>query len=505
MEPKVYLDELKLALQEYRLNDVKVLNDQIDPNAFDTTQIKKALNLIRRKRMFSELERVSTIFHMAGKLEPVIKRQWSQALLDQNRISQALATLKSMSEKFSSDPVEGPEIRGLIGRAYKQLYVNEGDAENLRAGISSYLPDWEGRSGDYRWQGINLVALLTRAKHDGVDSGISLDVHQIAHEILNDIEERGAFGIWDYATAMEAEIALNNKKEAIEWAKKYVLHPDTDAFELASTIRQLKEVWSLEGNDLGETLLPVLECALLQREGGSVSPVKSGKIHDKSGFEAVWGSEAYVYLQWIDTLYHCCNAVARVSDSASGAPNGTGFLVNGSHLNPSWGDAPVFLTNAHVISMYPADEAPLHPEEAQAEFTRCSGKPKVGFGELLFSSPRTELDVSILRVNAPNDSQTLEPYPYLPNVSKDPTEPQRIYVVGHPGGTELAVSLYDNNLEEIVEQYVRYRSPTENGHSGSPVLTRQLKVFAIHHRAIYERQLNEGIILNAIKAALNDS
>ena len=38
--------------------------------------------------------------------------------------------------------------------------------------------------------------------------------------------------------------------------------------------------------------------------------------------------------------------------------------------------------------------------------------------------------------------------------------------------------------------------------AGSPVLTRDLEAFAVHHRALYERQLNEGIVLNAVTTEL---
>ena len=502
MGPNEYLNELNSALQEYRFRDVRGLTDQIDPTAFELPQIKKGLALIRRKRLFPDLEHAASVFYLAGHTEPVIRRQWSQSLLDQNRISQALTILKSMSNEFAADPAEGPEIRGLIGRAYKQLYVNEGGAENLRSAIAAYIPDWENRRGDYRWQGINIVALLARAKRDGVDPGQELDSTQIAQSILDDIDEHGASGVWDYGTAMEATIALADQVGALDWAKKYVQHPGSDAFELASTLRQLKEVWCLESSPVGDLLLPVLEYALLQREGGSVQPAGFTKVTDHAGFEAVWGPEGYIYLQWIDTLYGCCNAIARVGDAATGAPKGTGFLIPGSSFNPAWGDAPVFVTNSHVISANPLDKAPLRPREADVEFTRLPGRPKVKLGELLFSSASAQLDVSILRIDAPPGSRMLEAFADLPKVSEDPNEPQRIYVIGHPRGSELAVSLYDNSLAEYDEQYVRYRSPTESGHSGSPVLTRQLKAFAIHHKALYERQLNEGVILNAIKDAI---
>ena len=193
---------------------------------------------------------------------------------------EALTSLKLMSQKYSDDPVEGPEIGGLIGRAYNQLFINEGDPETLRAAIAAYRFDWERRQGDYRWHGINLVALLSRAKRDGIHTGSALDPAEIAQQILDDIEERGANGIWDYATSMEAAIGQQDDDAVLASAQKPVPHSDVDAFELASTLRQLREVWCLEGTAIGNKLLPVLEYAVLQREGGSVHPVQLGKVPD---------------------------------------------------------------------------------------------------------------------------------------------------------------------------------------------------------------------------------
>src|SRR6266446_4101345 len=89
-----------------------------------------------------------------------------------------------------------------------------------------------------------------------------------------------------------------------------------------------------------------------------------------------------------------------------------------------------------------------------------------------------------------------------PGVEDDPATEQRVYVIGHPGGRELAVSLYDNSVAGYARQFVHYRSPTEAGNSGSPVFDRRLKCFAIHHRALEDKQLNEGIILDEIKKAI---
>ena len=228
--------------------------------------------------------------------------------------------------------------------------------------------------------------------------------------------------------------------------------------------------------------------------------IKLGKAPVAEGFEAVYGTEAYSKLQWIDTLYRCCTAIGRISNAATGDPVGTGFLMSGADLCSGWGNGPFFLTNSHVISLDPVDEAPLHPLQAEIEFTRLNGRPRIRLGELVYSSQRIEMDISILQLIAPPDSGKLELCPTLPKISD--TSMQRVYVVGHPKGQELAVSLYDNSLAEYSQQYVRYRSPTEEGNSGSPVLDRQLSCFAVHHRALKEKQLNEGVALEAIIRAM---
>lgn len=502
MDADEYLTKLQSALDLYRYDELRPLSEHIDPTIFTPTQVKKALGMIRRKRRFVDLEHLAGLFTVAGRTEPIVRRQWAQALLDQNRVEQGLRALTDIAQKVQADPVEGPEVRGLIGRAYKQLYINEGGPDNLRQAIASYEKDWQARRGDYRWQGINLAALIARGKRDGVDLKQTDSLEKIASAVLEDIEDKGATGVWDYATAMEASVALRNQSSALKWAKEYLQHPGADAFEIGSTVRQLREVWQLEKTPIGEILLPVLEYALLQKEGGSVEPLNLGGKIKKDGFEAVWGDESYVYLQWLDTLYARCNAIARISNTATGAPKGTGFLVPGSMLRAKWGDAPVLLTNSHVISTNAADEAPLRPGQATAEFTRLPGRPKVVLGNMLFTSPRVQLDVSIFEISPPNGHAPLVPYLDLPEI--DPTDPvrPRIYVIGHPGGRELAVSLYDNSLEEYEKQYVRYRSPTESGNSGSPVFDRQLNSFAIHHRAREDKKLNEGILLKEIQSAL---
>ena len=86
-----------------------------------------------------------------------------------------------------------------------------------------------------------------------------------------------------------------------------------------------------------------------------------------------------------------------------------------------------------------------------------------------------------------------------------------IYVIGHPDGRDLEFSLHDNKLVACNERLMHYRTPTEGGHSGSPVFEENgWEVVALHHAGgLLEPldgkqppyQANEGIAIGAISQA----
>jgi V8-like Glu-specific endopeptidase len=87
-----------------------------------------------------------------------------------------------------------------------------------------------------------------------------------------------------------------------------------------------------------------------------------------------------------------------------------------------------------------------------------------------------------------------------------------VCIIGHPGGGGLSLSLQDNLLLDYDDQKMHYRTPTENGSSGSPVFNKQWKLVGLHHKGdsrmpklngkqgAYEA--NEGIRISAIIEAL---
>lgn len=496
MKAQEVIKNLNNSLDLGEFERVDDIIDGIVASGFSESEIKKTLNLIRKKRQFGSIEKVANKFIKDGFQLPFIQRQLAQSLIEQDKIDQAIEILDSVDKKTSFNDQEKPEILGLLGRAKKQLFVKTKKPEYIHEAITTYKQGWDAKKGDYRWHGINLVALQKRGMRDKIDQVNNSHSDDIARNILDEINDQEHLHVWDYGTAMEASLALNDQEGTLAWAKKYVRHPEADAFELGSSLRQLREIWGIK-NSIVSILEPVMEYEILQRKGGAVA-VTPDDISDTSGFEAIYGNESYTHVAWLENMFNRLKSVARVFNKNTGQPFGTGFLIKASDMNSDWGSELVFVTNAHVVSDDPTDEAPLLPNLASAEFTQLPGIPKIELGKKRFHSSRELLDVWICDITSSNELMGLDVSLYRPLVSNENEKSQRVYVIGHPSGGDLVVSLYNNDLVGYDLPYVHYTSPTEGGSSGSPVLTRDLLTFALHHKTRPSLQVNEGVLLEQI-------
>jgi hypothetical protein len=451
--------------------------------------------------------------------------------LDQGSVAAALRVLQPLVTATAGDPGENAEARGLVGRAYKQLYV-DGSTPGavptprlegyLREGVRAY---WEvyDRDRTRLWHGINVVALLARARRDGIGFPGFAAPESIAQEILERVrhlhetaDPATASLAWDYATAVEACVALSEKAALLEWLLRYVSSDGTDAFELASTQRQRREVWQLSATEpLGAQVLPLLTAELMRREGGDIRqspeefrPPRHLQELDREGrLEAILGSTRYVTYQWWLQALERCRAVARITDDFDRGV-GTGFLVDGIDLHQSLAGEKLLLTNAHVVSPNPK-AAPLRPAHARVTFT-VAGSPPSRIRDVIWTSGpwKGELDASLVRLDSvPAD---IKPCPICPE-SLDGATDRRFYIIGHPKGEALSLSVQDNLLLGVSPPYLHYRTPTEEGHSGSPVFNDRWELVGLHHlgdtRVIVAgkegpQAANEGILFHEIRKAV---
>lgn len=494
-------------------------------------KLENVLQALRNKRMFAQMQKMGDWFLQTGRTTYKIRRQYAQSLIDQGIYSAAICILTELKRSTENDKTpqaenENREALGLLGRVYKQLYVNASQPENprfvdlLKLAIQYYQQVYTMNPKENLWHGINMVALIKRAQADKIVLTGFPDPDQIAKEIIGVIEEKDAekkADVWDFATAMEACIALDKANDALEWANKYINSQNRDEFEISSTLRQLQELWRLDpGKEIGKELLPVLQSALLKREGGNVvlntSDLQKQKEPDAASvekLERVFGITSYQAFEWYRKGLGRCYPVARIGkNSTKGA--GTGFLLKGKQLHPDLKDQIVLLTNAHVISDVPLfQKNSLKPNEVVVILETVNKETELRLEKLFLTSPSNELDFSILIFDEESRKQLIQLTANIDlyNISEalpSAEDKDRIYIIGHPWGGSLQISLQDNVFLAQKEQYLHYRTPTDPGSSGSPIFNDNWDLIGIHHsgkQSIKEsdsEEANEGIWMQSI-------
>jgi len=520
VEPDEGERQLSAALDTFDWSTVQqLLKDLIDrlarnPSDFDEPFARRVLSRLQRKRRFGQMTRVGDAFLQAGFTGHQVRRRYAQALIDQGIFHAAEHVLRAVVADTLVPPFEQEEAQGLLGRIGKQIYVNADAPANsrnvarLQNAVDSYWLSYVLDPAANYWHGINVVACLRRAETDGIQLHSPAAPEKVATEILKNLQNRenqsktGELSPFELATFLEVYVALRQFADAIKRAKTYAECKDADAFEIASTLRQLEEVWRLRDNqEPGGTILPILRAALLRRAGGSLQLSASNV---RANLEKVFGSDHSVSLQWYTEGLERAKSIARIETNGKGF--GTGWLVNSTDFFPGRTGL-LLLTNAHVIGPATSDRYPdsLRPEDATVHFQIQDWK--IPAGKIEFHSPVNELDATFLELpNLPPGASAL---PLEAIVLEVANPPQRLYIIGHPGGRDLEFSLQDNHLIAANERLVHYRTPSEGGSSGSPVFgPSDWKVVALHHAGRKDMprldgqpgtyEANEGIALAAL-------
>jgi hypothetical protein len=477
----------------------------------DERALRKALTALRDNRWFALLQSTADAMIHAGDARPSVRRLYAQALIDRGAIAGAIAFLQRLEKDCRGDVDEYDEARGLIGRAWKQAYVNGEGLSKARAkelienAIGAYYATYRRRKK--LWHGVNALALLARAADDGIRVGGDFpDRRALAQKIVDGVKALGSDAeAWDFATAAEACIGLRRWKDALLWLEQYVRK--TSAFAIAGTLRQFTEVWRLSAEDErgGAALLHLLRSEMLKKPGGEDVDLGGAASSILQGadnlLQAVLGEDRYVSLEWYRLGLERSRAVARIGLQRSQGL-GTGFLVRGRDLDPTL-RGQVLVTNDHVIpGLIPHDRAVVTFESLDG------GKKAYGIKSVLWKSPVEKLDCAIVRLSA--EVKGIEPYPLCADVPEVKTKP-RVYVIGHPGGGTLSFSISDNLLIDHVDPKMQYRAPTNPGSSGSPVFDSTWALLALHH-AGHETKMpklrgkgvhaaNEGLSFAAIAKA----
>ena len=491
---------LSQSLNKFKWREVGELCQQTvariksETSAIDDRLAKDLLSMLRRKRQFASMAQLAEAMLRSGLNTFVVRRQYAQALIDQGLLTPAELLLESVVQQTQENSIDYREARGLIGRIYKQVYVNKNDPaspanrSNLDRALTEYLDVYRGNPQKSWWHGINAVALLARAKRDGFQTAGRPESEDLAKEILAAIEEEeqnsDELPPWDLATKVEAYVALGDTEQAASTARTYVDSSDADAFEIFSTLRQFEEVWQLkETEPPGNLLLPVLRTGHIEKSGamskGDPKDLKAeaeALAENMDHLEAVFGTDRMQTYKWYKQGLDRCNSIARI-ERRNGQGHGTGWLVKAADFFP--GEPGVLVvTNDHVISEV-ANPLAIFPKDCQVNF-QAMGEVLQVEEKVRWSSPYTQLDATFLKLKQEPKAPPLTLHTSSIQMNEPPP---RMYIIGHPRGRDLEISMQDNYLVACNDSLVHYRTPTEPGSSGSPVFeSNAWEVVALHHK-----------------------
>lgn len=508
------------------------------PSDEDVAAARELVLGLRNARLYPQMAALAEALGRRAPDDARTRRLYGQALIEQGYATAAIDVLRPLATRLPKDDPERAEATGLLGRAWKQIFFDAGDKSTasattaLKRAIEVYRAPFEADPERNTWHGVNLVALLTRARRLGLRAAPGLKPEAVARRVLAALDAlpKERRDEWFLPTRAEAALGLGDWAAVEAALKDYVADEKAQAFQIASTLRQFTQVWDIESVDArGRSLADILRARLLEVGGGelNLAPQALQRARERAAappptaqLEAVLGAVGVKTWQWWRAGLDCAAAVAVVR-TRLGERIGTAWLVRAADLGRMPGDELLAVTNFHVVNEQGAHNG-IRPEAAELVFEAVDGQKAFAVKEILWSSPPERHDCTLLRLAEPPAG--IEPLALARGLPL--LEPSaHVYVIGYPGGRGLAFSLQDNALidhegppegKPPIEGVCRvhYRAPTEGGSSGSPVFNANLwEVIALHHaggRLGMPRlngqpgsyAANEGISIGSIVAAL---
>lgn len=522
------------TLQELRARARAWLDGGHEMVRWDHPDVPRLAKQLKADRQFELLAQLTERAARLSPRDPSLRRLQAQALIEIGHCAAAADVLRVALRNLPDDHDERLEIEGLIGRAYKQMFVDSTDKEDakveglLTQALQAYGDAWKSDKKPY-WHGVNYLALRRWAGRLGLVRSGKKSEGALARELIDlapATDHEGKPDHWGLATRFEASLALSDVDASHRYLRD-LLSTSPPPFNVGSLLRQLEQVWAPFPPDASFTqLVDALRAHHASLPGAQLSRLPADSIATmqqsaplpSDTLEAIFGHDGPKTMEWWQNGLGAAKSIAAII-SPEGRTIGTGFAVSAKALCDRWDEGLVVLTNYHVCNTTGATPG-LHYQDVVVAFT-AHGPTRYPVAQVMCESRSDQLDFAVLRLSDfPAEVAPLTIKWRLP-LRPTPESPNRVFVIGHPDGRALEFSVLGSDLLDVEDppaaagqgpsgrRRLHYRTPTEKGSSGSPVFPSSAwEVLALHHAGGELRRFNgqpgtwlanEGISLASIR------
>lgn len=253
---------------------------------------------------------------------------------------------------------------------------------------------------------------------------------------------------------------------------------------------------------------PIVEDIEAAQETAEKIEQRIKDVDDRDGLameRIIYDSDLFP-ISYLQSGFNVGNSICRIalSDRVGRILGyGTGFLISPS----------IIITNNHVLdrkdtALYSIAEFNCQLDENNLPCRSASFR--LDPDKLFITDKR--LDFTIVAVKeSSGDKRRLTDFGYLelsPN-KQNIIENEYVSIIQHPKGGPKAVTVRENKVKFLMDDFIHYLTDTEPGSSGSPVFNDQWKVIALHHSGVPDPNdntqwiANEGIRISSILDNLN--
>lgn len=214
--------------------------------------------------------------------------------------------------------------------------------------------------------------------------------------------------------------------------------------------------------------------------------------NDGCALERVVGNNDLMPINYLEVGLKAAKSVCRIQirdERGRILGHGTGFLISPKLL----------LTNNHVIEKIENCYRNLidFNFEDTAEFIHKEVKT-FPLDPRQFFYTNKELDFTLVAVrNSSTDGTSLNGFGYLrlQEESGKALLGECVSIIQHPDGGTKQITLRENQIIDLFDNFIHYQTDTQPGSSGSPVFNDQWDVVALHHAGVRDKD-NQGNIMS---------